>query len=373
MTPHLASLAHVLPVALALCAPFALYALLTWRARRAYRVRSAARARLPTATPLPDGRLRVRNPIVTTGQDPWIAHVPHDAVAPYHYVHTEEVGLLHVARAPDIFAFDTVAPYYTWDPKADPATAHLQMLWAPELHCVRGRWVIYVAANATSSLLKGTHRMYVLAARDDGDLSKGFAFWGQLPLPGDRWAIDGTPFRHAGKLYHVWSGWAAGRRLHQQLYICEMQDAFRPVAGAQAIQISRPTYPWELRGRRLGLWPSINEGPVELHRGERSYLVYSASGSWSDHYCLGLLEFTGHDPLDPAAWTKHPEPVLASSREVIAPGHCGFLQRGGELLLLYHAAKYPRAGWDREVHVGKMDFTDDDWPVFPSPQRDVAL
>ena len=342
-------------------------------ARRRYRLQTIGQSSSPRASRRPDGNLAVRNPIITTGQDPWIARVESDGECPYHYVHTEEVGLLHVARAKDIFGFDTVAPYYTWNPKDDPSTAHLQMLWAPELHCIRGRWVIYFAANSTSSLLKGTHRMYVLLARDDSDLTKGFEFWGQLVLPGNRWAIDGTPFRYAGKLYYVWSGWEAGRRLHQQLYICEMADAFRPVDGARAVQISIPSHPWELRGRRLGFWPSINEGPVELHRGSRHYLVYSASGSWSDHYCLGLLELTGSDPLDPAAWTKHAQAVLESTSDVIAPGHCGFVERGDDLLLLYHAARYSRAGWDREVHVGKVEFTADGWPVFPRPERELAI
>ncbi len=363
-------------LAVPLCV-FAGHHLLAALARIGYESRLANEQQVPRTGLIPGGdRLTVRNPISETGQDPWIAHVAADSAAPYHYVYTEvtERGeRLYVKRAPDIFGFDTIAPYFTWDPRAEATTAELQMLWAPELHQVDGHWVIYVAANSTNSLFAGTHRMHALVAHDDADLGQGFLYMGELELPGDRWAIDGTYFRHAGQGYFVWSGWAADEKLNQRLYICRMDDALTPAIGEPAVEISRPTYDWELRGRRLNLWPSINEGPVQLQHAGRNFLVYAASGSWSDYYCLGLLELTGDDPLDPAAWTKHPEPVLAGRGDVIAPGHNSFLRRGDELLCVYHAAKFSRAGWDREVHIGVMDFDERGWPVFPEPKRGVVV
>ena len=341
-------------------------------ARRRYRRGLPAQRRRPRAEPLNARELLVRNPIVEVGQDPWIARVDDDpAGAPFHYLYSDNAERLALKRAPDLFDFDAVAPYWTWDPRDHAATAHLKLIWAPELHRIDGRWVIYVAMKPTANVLAPSHRMHAFTAVDDADLARGFAYAGELALPGNAWAIDGTPLRHAGKLYHVWSGWAPGERLHQYLYICAMRDALTPTG--PRVRISAPTYPWELRGRRLGLWPKINEGPVQLDRAGRTFLVYSASGSWSDYYTLGLLELTGSDPLDPAAWTKHPEPVLAPNDEVIAPGHNGFVERAGQLLCVYHAAQYSRAGWEREVHVAPMGFTARGWPLFPEPRRAVVL
>lgn len=49
---------------------------------------------------------------------------------------------------------------------------------------------------------------------------------------------------------------------------------------------------------------------------------YSASGSWTPYYCVGLLTADANaNLLDPASWKKHPIPVFQQKpeNEALAP------------------------------------------------------
>ena len=339
-------------------------------ARSGYERELAGRAPERVVPQGPDSLL-VRNPIYETGQDPWIVvDTLADGTVEYFYVYSDNTdGTIRFKRGPDPLLFDAVEPYASWTPGPDDAHGQLTNLWAPELHKVGGEWVVYFAANDGAPLVSGTHLTYTLRAVDN-DPRRGFSFVGELALPDDAWAIDATALRVNGEDYLVWSGWRTGERLNQYLFICRMADAFTPVG--PRVEISAPTYDWELRGRRAGLWPSINEGPVQLRRDGQTFLVYSASGSWSNYYALGALRLVGDDPMDPAAWDKHPEPVLAASDGILGPGHNSFAHRRGQLLCFYHAAKYSRAGWDREVLVAPVEWTADGWPRV-TPAEEVVL
>jgi hypothetical protein len=131
------------------------------------------------------------------------------------------------------------------------------------------------------------------------------------------------------------------------------------------VEIARPTHAWE----RIDT-PDVNEGPQALVRGETVNVVYSASGSWTDHYCLGLLSAkAGSDLLRPSSWTKHDEPVFQSGNGVIAPGHCCFARspNGEEDWVVYHAARYAGAGWVRNVRAQKFGWNLNGTPRFGQP------
>ena len=71
--------------------------------------------------------------------------------------------------------------------------------------------------------------------------------------------------------------------------------------------------------------PHINEGPVALVKGKTVHIIYSASGSWSDYYCLGKLTFSGEgDILDKNNWKKSDAPVFSKTDKTFGPGHCSF-------------------------------------------------
>ncbi|WP_209666594.1 family 43 glycosylhydrolase [Amycolatopsis magusensis] len=65
-------------------------------------------------------------------------------------------------------------------------------------------------------------------------------------------------------------------------------------------------------------------------------------------YKLGLLTFTGTDPLNRAHWTKAPNPVFQrnDAHGVFAPGHNGFFKSpdGKEDWIVYHADGTPNFG-----------------------------
>jgi len=71
-------------------------------------------------------------------------------------------------------------------------------------------------------------------------------------------------------------------------------------------------------------FPGVTEAAAPLYGpGGEVYIVYSANQTFSTQYCLGLLEYKGGDPLLPASWKVHPEPIFVTSEEngVWGPGH----------------------------------------------------
>lgn len=134
-------------------------------------------------------------------------------------------------------------------------------------------------------------RMYVLQ-------SKGLDLFGEYAFPAgtqegkmadasDKWAIDGTVLDYRGERYFIWSGWEGEVNDQQRLYIARMASPWQ--LAVPRVEISRPELAWE----RIGT-PQVNEAPqVLLSPGGRLFLTYSASGSWTDDYCLGLLALEG--------------------------------------------------------------------------------
>ena len=197
-------------------------------------------------------------------------------------------------------------------------TAYSRDLWAPELHHLDGRFYLYVAAddghNATTACTCSRATATTLSSRS--------VFKGRIGDATDRWAIDGTVLAMPdGRRYFVWSGWEGREDVVQSLYIAPMSNPWT-ICG-ERVRISTPDHAWE----RVG-WPLVNEGPTVLHgRDGRVFVAYSASGSWTDDYCLGLLTLVGRDPLLPSSWLKMPRPVFASSGQVFGPGHACFVDR----------------------------------------------
>ncbi len=207
--------------------------------------------------------------------------------------------------------------------------------------------------------------MYVLENTSENPFEGTFRFRGQLRAPDeDRWAIDGTALEVNDHLYFVWSGWEGFENVRQNLYIAPMSDPMT-ISGPR-VRISEPDHAWETQGGS----PLINEGPEAIVRNGRVFLVYSASGSWSDFYCLGMLSAkVDANLLDPKSWTKSPDPVFQSGRGVIAPGHASFTKSpdGQEDWIVYHTARFPGAGWTRLVRTQPFSWTPDGRPNFGAP------
>lgn len=292
------------------------------------------------------------NPVSPRGADPWV--VKEDGRYYYCYSRNRAVWLTSSKSLLGVFSADRVE---VWRP--EPGHEWSNAVWAPELHRIDDTWYIYV--TAADRWPGGDHRMQVLR-REQADPLGPFDYVGKVELPQDKWAIDGTPLQVGDELYHVWSGWPGSENRIQNLYIARMKDPATAVG--ERVLISSPTHDWE----QVGL-PLVNESPQVLKHEGRTFILYSASGSWTDDYCLGLLELVGDDPLDPKSWKKHPEPVFAGTDEVISPGHPSFTTSpdGSEHWIIYHSARYPGAGWNRNLRMQRFIFDEEGFPVLGPP------
>ena len=282
------------------------------------------------------------------GCDPWFYQ--YDGV----YYHCYSVGNgVAVRAARDIAALADAEGQVVY--RAPRGTAYSENWWAPELHCINGRWYIYVAADDGEN---ANHRMYVLSC----DTPTGqFVMEGKIADPNDKWAIDGTVLNKDGSLWFIWSGWEGDTDEGQNLYIAPM-DSPTHISGPRAL-LSVPDKKWEKNGH------AINEGPEVLQRDGHVYVVYSASGSWTDDYCLGMLRLAGGDPMNAKNWAKCPNPVFKAVDTAYGPGHCSFVTSvdGNTDYIVYHANVNSGTGWsDRSVRVQRF-FWLGGVPVFGKP------
>lgn len=113
----------------------------------------------------------------------------------------------------------------------------------------------------------------------------------------------------------------------------------------------------------------ICEGPQVLRRAHQTFVVYSASASWTADYCLGMLVHRGGDLMDPSAWTKSGQ-VFGRNEYAVGVGHCGFVRTPeGQDWILYHAKTRNRPGWaDREVRAQTFTWDRAGHPVFGMPR-----
>jgi GH43 family beta-xylosidase len=310
---------------------------------------------LDTALPEPSRRQDARsftNPVAPTGADPWV--IQRDGA--YFLCQSRRGGIwVHrVARLRDI---GRSPGRCVWT--APPDGPYSKELWAPELHYLRGRWYIYVAADDGDN---HNHRMVVLEGQSD-DPQEPFTFKGKIASPDDRWAIDGTVLQMPDDhLYFIWSGWEGSVNVAQHLYIAPMSDPW--TISGERVQISSPEHAWECNGK-----PLINEGPQVLWNGPHLFIIYSASGSWTDDYCLGQLRWTGGDPLERGSWIKNSSAVFTRTEDVFGPGHCCFVKSRdrSENWIVYHSAKHSGAGWNRRINMQRFTWHPDGAPNFGRP------
>ncbi len=293
------------------------------------------------------------NPIIANGQDPWVTQYNGN----YYYVWSQNNSIF-VSESSRLEEIGYGAPKAVFQPP--PGTAYSQELWAPELHRLDDKWYIYLAADDGDN---ANHRMYVLEGNSSDPLGS-FTFKGQIGDATDKWAIDGTVWDRApGERYFIWSGWEGDVNVRQKLYIAPMSDPWT-ISGPR-VEISTPQFNWE----RIGD-PDVNEGPQVLTRDGVTHVIFSASGAWTDDYTLGRLTFTGSDPLNPVAWTKHNQPVFSRTADVFGPGHASFVKSpdGAEDWIVYHAAKQQGSGFDRNVLIQPFTFEPDGvTPNFGTP------
>jgi GH43 family beta-xylosidase len=294
------------------------------------------------------------NPIVSRGADPWVIRWNSN----YYFCQSEPYHPNSVWVNAAVNLEDIGKDNWKCVWRSTPGTPYSKEVWAPELHFIQDKWYIYAAADDGDNF---HHHMYVLEGTSI-DPTQPFRLKAKIAAPEDRWAIDGTVLEMPdGKLYFIWSGWEGTDNVAQNLYIAPMSNPW--TIDGPRVCISRPGHLWE----RQGL--PINEGPEVLWHGNRLFVIYSASGMWTDDYCLGELAWNGGDVLDSKSWVKNPEPVFSSSESVFGPGHCSFVLSpdGKENWIVYHAHVHRGSGAMRDVRIQRFAWKADGSPDFGTP------
>jgi GH43 family beta-xylosidase len=295
-----------------------------------------------------------RNPLLPSGADPWSIYNEG------HYYYTQTFGnRLEIWKTSNLAELKSAERKIVWTPP--PGTSYSKQVWAPELHFINSVWYMYFAADDGTN---ETHRIYAIYNSSKDPMTSEWKFFGKISDPADKWAIDASVFELNKKLYMVWSGWEGDHDGEQNLYIASMSDPLH--INGKRIRISKPELKWETYGplQRDGaaINVSVNEGPQVLLHDEQIFLVYSASGCWTDSYSLGMLTASVNDNvLDAASWKKFSEPVFTASPadSVFAPGHNSFFKSpdGKEDWILYHANDEERQGCGRKRSPRAQPFT----------------
>jgi GH43 family beta-xylosidase len=243
----------------------------------------------------------LRNPLnVNGGADPWLTY--YDG---YYYLATttwRSESLMR--RSPTLAGLKTAEPvqiYFETDP------SRCCNMWAPEFYLLDGsngpRWYFYYTAGTWGTY--DNQRIHVLESAGTDPMGP-YTYKARLSDPSnDTWMIDGSVLELDGSLYFLFSAFA--RMNLQSLFIAPMSDPW--TISGERVLISQPEHVWEQMG---GV---VNEGPVALQRDGQTFIIYSASSCNTPDYKLGMLTYTGGDPLSAESWVKSPEPVFESSDE----------------------------------------------------------
>jgi GH43 family beta-xylosidase len=297
------------------------------------------------------------NPVFNVGPDPWVFQKDDNYYVTYttgrnlKLIKTKKMSTLNSTAA---------TSRVVWNPPASGMNS--AEIWAPELHEINGTWYIYYAGSDGNNV---NHRMWVVSNDSADPLIGTWTDEGEIELPDDKWAIDGSPVRIDGQWYFAWSGWEGDINVAQNIYLAKM-DSPTEVSGERSLLI-RPEADWETNGTN----PTVTEGPQFITHEGRQFLFYSAGGCWRDGYSIGALVLeTGTDPLVAANWSRLPSnPLFTSNRSggAYGPGHNSFFKSpdGTEDWILYHANRNPGDGCGDLRSIRMQPFT---WSAEGIPQ-----
>lgn len=300
-----------------------------------------------------------RNPLNQShGSDPWMVYYDGKYyLAATTWSPTSSPGIT-MKSASTIQGLKDASPVSVY---TDTNSSRCCNFWAPEFYLLDGpkglRWYFYYSGGS-SNCCDG-QRMHVLESAATDPMGP-YTYKARLHDSIDGWAIDHSVLQLNESLYLLFSAWVGN---NQNIYIAPMSDPWT-ISGRRVL-LSSPTYDWEIQDGR------VNEGPVALQHDGRTFIIYSASACWGPHYKLGMLTYTGGNPLSTSSWSKSPTPVFQAENEVYGPAHNGFFKSpdGTEDWIVYHANDSSFGGCDtkRTTRIQKFAWNSDGTPNFGSP------
>lgn len=274
-----------------------------------------------------------RHLILEQRADPWV--YLHTDGYYYFTASVPEYDLIELRRAKSLQALRTAEPVTAWVKHETGLMSDL--IWAPELHHIHGKWYLYFAAAKSRDIVNGLfdHRMFVLENESANPLEGEWVEKGQIQTEWDSFALDATVFEHKGTHYLVWAQKDPAIDGNSNLYIAELENPW--TIKLPQVMLTKPEYDWETRGFL------VNEGAAVLKRNGHIFITYSASAT-DENYCMGMLCASDDaDLLNPASWSKSFRPVFQTNADVnqFGPGHNSFtVNEKGEDILIYHARTY---------------------------------
>ena len=238
-------------------------------------------------------------------------------------------------------------------------------IWAPEMHrAPNGKWYIYTSGRIKPE--SGTKRIFVMEGPSIDPFEGEWIFRG-MPSP-DIFSIDPSVYTASDGTQYL----CASRVDPQYGQVLDIYDLENPYTyGKNRATIARATLDWELVAPYVGN-RAIVEGAFFLERNGRLFIIYSANGCWSDHYCLGVLEHTGGSLCDASNWKKHEKPLFVYGNGVYGPGHASFFKSpdGSEVWCAYHGMKKHNetVTFDiRYFNIQRVDFDENGYPTMSLP------
>ena len=270
-------------------------------------------------------RVTFTNPLLPSGADPYSFYKD----GYYYYTHTTGKSL-DLWKTKNMADLKTAQHKTVWTPQ--PGTMYSKQIWAPQIHFIKGKCYMYFAASDGNN---SNHRLYVVENESADPMEGQWVLKGKVADVTDKWAIDADVFEHKEQLYMIWSGWEGDVNGQQNLYIARMKDPW--TIESERVKISSPEYEWEKHGiLREPETPVVyvNEGPQSLRHKNKLFIVYSASGCWTDFYTLGMLSIEADkDLLNAANWKKYHEPVFKAARKM------AYMLQGTTLFLNHRMGK----------------------------------
>lgn len=295
------------------------------------------------------------NPLFRNGADPWLEYFNGN----YYLTTTTWTSELVMRKSPTIAGLADAPAHNIWTGTDKSRCCNF---WAFEFHPMQTadglRWYVIYTSGVAENF--DGQRNHILES--EGSDPMGPYTYKGTPMP-DHWNIDGSYLEYKGQLYFLWSEWHGKDQVN---LIAKMSNPWT-VEGEHKV-ITQPTYAWEKSGL------NVNEGPEIIQHQGRTFHVHSASFCNTEDYSLGVVELTGTDPMDPAAWTKYDKPFFSKANGVYGPGHHGFFTSpdGSEDWLVYHGNSSPTDGCSgtRSARAQPFKWDDKGLPNFGEPMAD---
>ena len=273
------------------------------------------------------------NPIIPAKNSPDPGAIFHGG---FYYVVTTagqtDTSKFPIHRSKDMLSWELVDYVF---PKGDlPKWANpLSSFWAPELHVVNGKFMVYYTGREKSSGILcigvGTAEQITGPYKDRGTPLIKNTTVGSIDAT--VMAVDG------GDYYLVWKddGNGASPALPTWIWAQKLTANGLDVTGGKT-QLIRNTLAWEA---------NLVEGPWVIKRNDYYYLFYSGHSYCDKTYAVGVAR--SKNPLGP--YEKKGDPILKTAGQWSGPGHCSVIEdheNAGNFVMIYHA-------WFKENICGK--------------------